>query len=90
MIAGVTFCLFTRPLSPYAQTYIYSGEGSTDDGASFPCGGNVQIRSVACDDVRTVYKQENAATLDFEGVGLTAEECAKSPIEPCLSAVIPG
>jgi hypothetical protein len=68
----------TRPLCPFPQTYIYDGEGSTDDAASFRCGGNVQARPVACNDVRTVYKQENTAHLDFEGVGLTAKECAES------------
>ena len=67
-----------RPLCPYPQTSIYNGEGSTDDAASFTCGGNVQALRVACNDMRTVYKQENTATLDFKGVGLTAEECAES------------
>ena len=68
----------TRPLCSYPQTAIYSGQGSTDDAASFACGGNVQTLPIACNDVRTVYKQENAANLDFKGVGLTAEECAGS------------
>ena len=67
------------PLGSYPQTSIYNGEGSTDDGANFRCGGNVQTLPVACNNVRTVYKQENTATLDFEGVGLTADECAESP-----------
>ena len=68
----------TRPLCPYPQTSNYSGAGSTDDSANFTCGGNVQTLPVACNDVRTVYKQENTAILDFEGVGLTAEECVGS------------
>jgi Tannase and feruloyl esterase len=66
----------TRRVCPYPQTYIYSGFGSTDDINSFTCGGNVQTLAVACNDVRTVYKQENTANLDFKGVGLTAIECA--------------
>jgi hypothetical protein len=65
----------TRPLCPYPQTAIYNGTGSTDDISSFHCGGNLQTRPVACNDVRTPFKQENTANLDFAAVGLTAAEC---------------
>ena len=61
----------TLPLCPFPQTYIYSGFGSTEDASSFTCGGNVQTKSVACNDVQ----QENTTNLDFKGVGLTAGEC---------------
>jgi hypothetical protein len=66
----------TRPLCPYPQTAIYSGYGSTDDAASFTCGGNLESTAVACNDVRTVFKQENTANLDYASLGLTAKECA--------------
>jgi Tannase and feruloyl esterase len=79
----------TRPMCPFPQTAIYSGFGSTDDANSFTCGGNleagviknalgqpIQGLPVACNDVKTVFGQEDSANLDFKGVGLTAEECA--------------
>jgi len=79
----------TRPMCTFPQTAIYSGFGSNDDANSFTCGGNLEagvIRNtlgqpiqglpVACNDVKTVFGQEDSANLDFKGVGLTASECA--------------
>jgi feruloyl esterase len=63
----------TRPLCPYPKTAIYNGHGSTDDARNFHCGGNLETRSVVCDDVRTRYKHENEAALDYQSIG--AEFC---------------
>jgi tannase/feruloyl esterase len=65
----------TRPLCPYPQTAIYKGSGSTDVASSFFCGGNLETRAVACDDVVTVYKHENEDKLDFRSFGVSEEEC---------------
>jgi hypothetical protein len=37
----------------------------------------LQNLPVACNDVRTVFGQENTAHLDFEGVGLSSEQCER-------------
>jgi hypothetical protein len=67
----------TRPVCPFPQASIYNGTGSTDDINNFHCGGNLQNQPVACNDVRTVFGQENTGYLDYEAVGLTAEQCGK-------------
>ena len=59
----------TRPLCPYPTTAIYNGSGSTDDASNFHCGGNLETRPVVCNDVRTYYKHENEAALDFQSIG---------------------
>jgi hypothetical protein len=79
----------TRPLCPFPLTAIYNGSGSTDDFHSFTCGGNlnggvikngsgvaIEGISSACNDVKTVYGQEDSANLDYKNVGLTASQCA--------------
>ena len=48
----------TRPLCPYPQTAIYNGSGSTDDAASFHCGGDLETRETVCDSVLVKYKDE--------------------------------
>jgi hypothetical protein len=65
----------TRPLCPYPQTAIYNGTGSTDDSASFHCGGNLERPSVVCADVLTRYKHEVRGPLDFGGTGVTRHGC---------------
>jgi Tannase and feruloyl esterase len=65
----------TRPLCPYPQTAIYNGSGSTLVASSFHCDGNLETRSVVCDDARTVYKHENGPALDLEGIGLEPGQC---------------
>jgi hypothetical protein len=73
----------TRPICPFPKTAIYNGSGDTNSASSFHCGGNLQNPPVACNDVRTVFGQENTAHLDFEGVGLSAEQCARPyPFSP--------
>jgi hypothetical protein len=67
----------TRPLCPYPQTAIYNGSGSTDDAASFDCGGNLEKRRVVCADVLTKYKHEVKGRLDFEGSGLDRDDCSR-------------
>jgi hypothetical protein len=67
----------TRPLCPYPQTAIYNGSGSTDDAASFDCGGNLEKRRVVCADVLTKYKHEVQGRLDFEGSGLDRDDCSR-------------
>jgi Tannase and feruloyl esterase len=59
----------TRPLCPYPTTAIYNGSGSTDDASNFHCGGNLETRPVVCNDVRTYYKHENEAALDYQSIG---------------------
>jgi hypothetical protein len=65
----------TRPLCPYPQTAIYNGTGSTDDAASFHCGGNLEKTRVVCADVLTKYKHEVRGPLDFTGTGVTRLSC---------------
>jgi hypothetical protein len=77
-LCGGTSCIEpgrTRPLCPFPETAIYSGAGSTDDAANWTCGGNLQTKASACNDVRTPFGKENGTTLDYAGVGLTAAEC---------------
>jgi hypothetical protein len=68
----------TRPLCPYPQTAIYDGKGSTDDAASFHCGGNLEARPVVCADVLTKYKHEARGPLDFDGTGVNRMSCTTS------------
>jgi feruloyl esterase len=65
----------TRPICPWPEMPIYKGSGSTDDASSFYCGGNLATLPLACDEVITVYKQENTGNLDFKGVGLDPDDC---------------
>jgi hypothetical protein len=65
----------TRPLCPFPQTAIYNGSGDINNMNNFHCGGNLQSPAVACNDVRTVFGEENTARLDFRGVGLNPSEC---------------
>lgn len=65
----------SRPLCPYPQTAIYKGSGSTDDAASFTCGGNLEKRSVVCEDVITKYKHEVKGPLDYSGTGVSRNAC---------------
>jgi hypothetical protein len=67
----------TRPLCAYPQTAIYNGTGSTDDAASFHCGGNLEKRTLVCADVLTKYKHEAKGPLDFGGTGVTRLGCIK-------------
>ena len=65
----------TRPLCPYPETAIYSGNGSTDDATSFYCGGNLETTRTVCSDVLVKYKHELTGQLDFTGTGVTRNEC---------------
>lgn len=65
----------TRPLCLYPQTAVYNGSGSTDDAASFTCGGNLETPEVVCDSVLTRYKNEVHGGLDAIGSGTTAQQC---------------
>jgi hypothetical protein len=65
----------SRPLCPYPQTAVYNGRGSTDDAASFHCGGNLETRRTVCADVLAKYKDEVDGPLDFEGAGLDRRDC---------------
>jgi hypothetical protein len=66
----------TRLLCPYPRNAIYNGSGSTDDAASFHCGGNLETTAVVCADVLTRYKHEADGALDYRGTGVDARECA--------------
>ena len=65
----------SRPLCPYPQKAIYNGSGSTDDAANFSCGGNLEKRSVVCEDVITKYKHEVKGPLDYSGTGVSRNAC---------------
>ncbi|HTP72493.1 MAG TPA: tannase/feruloyl esterase family alpha/beta hydrolase, partial [Burkholderiaceae bacterium] len=67
----------TRPLCPYPQTAIYNGSGSTDDAASFHCGGNLETREEVCDSVLVKYKHEAGGPLDYREGGTSRDECRK-------------
>lgn len=67
----------SRPLCPYPQTAIYSGNGNTDDAANFHCGGDLEQPAVVCADVLTQYKNEVAGGLDFAGSGVAAQTCSR-------------
>ena len=67
----------SRPLCPYPQTAIYNGSGSTDDAASFHCGGNLEIREVVCADVLAKYKHEVHAGPDFDASGVERRRCER-------------
>jgi len=67
----------SRPLCPYPQTAIYKGSGSTDDAANFSCGGNLEKRSVVCEDVITKYKHEVKGPLDYSGTGVSRNACER-------------
>jgi hypothetical protein len=68
----------TRPMCPYPQKAIYKGSGSTDDAANFSCGGNLERRSVVCEDVITKYKHEVKGPLDYTGTGVSRNACERS------------
>jgi hypothetical protein len=78
-VGGVTR---TRPLCPYPQTAIYSGEGSTDDAANFSCGGNLEKLHTVCDDVLTEYKDELGGKLDYAGMGVNRVACENTARGP--------
>ena len=67
----------SRPLCPYPQTAIYNGSGSTNDAASFHCGGNLEKRRVVCADVLVKYKHEVDGRLDPEGSGVDRDACVR-------------
>jgi len=67
----------SRPLCPYPQTAIYNGSGSTNDAASFHCGGNLEKRHVVCADMLVKYKHEADGRLDPEGSGVDRDACVR-------------
>lgn len=67
----------SRPLCPYPQTAIYNGSGSTDDAASFHCGGNLERPQVVCRDALARFKHEDGGELDFTASGLDREVCER-------------
>src|SRR5262249_32694836 len=70
-----TYPDMAKPICPFPETAIYNGKGSVTDPNSYHCGGNLQTPRVVCNDVKTKYKHETSAHLDFEGVGLDREDC---------------
>jgi hypothetical protein len=72
----------TRPICPYPQTAIYSGEGSTDDAANFSCGGNLEKLHTVCDDALTEYKDELSGELDYTGMGVNPVACRNTARGP--------
>jgi len=68
----------SRPLCAYPQTAIYNGTGSTDDAASFHCGGNLETQALVCDSLLVTYKHEADGALDYAGSGLAPGSCRRS------------
>jgi hypothetical protein len=65
----------TRPMCPYPQKAIYKGSGDTNDASNFFCGGNLEKRSVVCNDVIAKYKHEVKGPLDYSGTGVNRHIC---------------
>lgn len=65
----------TRPLCPFPSTAVYKGSGSTDDASNFVCTGSLEWKYTICNDVRTKYKEETGASLDYAGIGLDPAFC---------------
>jgi Tannase and feruloyl esterase len=65
----------TRPLCPFPSTAVYKGSGSTDDASNFVCTGSLESKYTICNDVRTKYKGETGASLDYAGIGLDPAFC---------------
>lgn len=59
-----------RPVCPYPQTAIYKGAGSTDDAASFACGGNLETSALVAADKVIPAGMEN-------GTGMIPENYRK-------------
>jgi hypothetical protein len=72
----------TRPLCPYPRTAIYNGSGSSDDAASFHCGGNLETPEVVCADVPARYKHEVRGPLAYAGSGVNPRICAAAAHRP--------
>lgn len=72
----------TRPICPYPQTAVYSGEGSTDDAANFSCAGNLEKLHTVCEDVLTEYKDELDGKLDYAGMGVNRVACENTARGP--------
>src|SRR5262249_10313223 len=64
-----------KPICPFPQTAIYNGSGNITDPSSYRCDGDLQTQPVVCNDVKTPYKQETTANLDFAGVGVDPIDC---------------
>ena len=64
-----------KPICPFPQTAIYDGSGDITDPTSYRCDGDLQTQPVVCNDVKTIYKQETSANLDFAGVGVDPRDC---------------
>jgi hypothetical protein len=62
-------------LCPFPNTAVYKGSGSTDDASSFVCTGSLESKYTICNDVRTKYKEETGANLDYAGIGLDPAFC---------------
>lgn len=65
----------TRPLCPFPSTAVYKGSGNIDDASNFVCMGSLESKQTICDDVRTKYKGETGAELDYAGVGVDPSFC---------------
>jgi len=57
----------TRPLCPYPQTAVYQG-GDPNLGSSFRCGGNIETKENACEDLVTKFQKETKNALDTKGM----------------------
>jgi Tannase and feruloyl esterase len=74
----------TRPLCPWPTTAIYSGSGPTNIASNYTCGGDLDAYPATagtnnvvtvCQDIHTVYGQEDKNKLDYDEQGVTPGEC---------------
>lgn len=74
----------TRPICPFPTTAIYNGSGSTALASDYHCGGNLEAfpptpatNNVAtiCQELVTVFGQEDSNNLDYRELGIAPEQC---------------
>lgn len=72
----------TRPLCPWPTTAIYNGTDPTNEASSYTCGGDLDTPSAGtnrvatvCQDIHTVYGQEDSNELDYAEQGVKPAMC---------------
>ena len=67
---------FTPPLCPWPTSAVYNGTGPGNDPSSYSCAGNVDTNNRAlCQLLRTPFRQETSATLNYTEMGITSAQC---------------
>jgi hypothetical protein len=74
----------TRPICPWPTTAIYNGSGPTNVASSYICGGDLDAVPptqgtnnvvTVCQDIHTIYGQEDKARLDYAEQGVIPGSC---------------